>query len=128
MKITRKQLKKLIIEHVSPGDEEDEDWGGYDQFDVEAAEQAAEFDDKWGDDVGIEDELEQEKAAFLNDISKRWYDEFNIAGGTDLFDDGYAGSDVERKQKMIDKLLSDAYDELMTAMGADAARSDLRYR
>jgi hypothetical protein len=123
--VTHEQLMQ-IAEQVKDDDKwgdqvgiEDDDWGGHDQFDEEAAEQAADFDEKF--------ELKQEKATFLNDISKRWYDEFNITGGTDLFDD-YAGSDIERKQKMIDKLLSDAYDELMTAIGADAARSDMRYR
>jgi len=47
MKLTRRQLRKLITESVKPGDEEDSDWGGYDEFDVEAAEQAADFDEKF---------------------------------------------------------------------------------
>jgi hypothetical protein len=113
MNISKETLKQIIKEELKEAEREFSDI-----WDQEAAEIADDFDEKTA--AGAGDDVEQEKLAFLRDVSKRWYDEFDITEGDDLFGD-YEGSDVERKQMIIDKLLSNVYDELKKQQAAPAS-------
>ena len=91
MKITKRQLRKLIMEIGPPPDINAPGWGPNDSEDWE---RRARYEEREG--------LEAEKKTFMTKELTRWYDEF------DPEDDGQAD--------LIEEHLSDCYDAIYKAL------------
>ena len=106
MRLTKTQLKRIIREERSRllevGPPPDMDTPGWHPNDSQEWEREAEFEEKA--------ELEQEKLAFLSNVSVEWYEDFA---------DPEVSENPERSMQLIDDALSDCYDRLMSEIIGD---------